>query len=138
MSFHLSCYVMGLKISKQLGHCDLIYHFLLFSKQHSVAFIECHVKLHKSTSETKDKQSHNKKHVDKCLSSQVTAHWAAFPNASPLTPVNNLPRTCCISPLSFHQTHPGWWHVNKASETNQWMPYFPTSLFLFGDWWHWI
>ena len=32
MSFHLSCYGMGLKISKQLGHCDLIYHFLLFSE----------------------------------------------------------------------------------------------------------
>lgn len=30
MSFHFSCYGMGLKISKQLSHCDLIYHFLLF------------------------------------------------------------------------------------------------------------
>lgn len=39
MSFHLSCYSMGHKISKQLGHCDLIYHFLLFSKKRRVAFI---------------------------------------------------------------------------------------------------
>lgn len=117
-----------IRSQKQLSHCDLIYHFLLFPSSRVLLLYSAMTNFINQPLRTGDKQSHHRKHVDKCLISQVTTHWAAFPKASISALVSDLSRTCCILHLSFHQSHPGWWHAIKTSETNQWVPFILRSL----------
>lgn len=129
----------NIRSQKQLSHCDLVYHFLLSPCSRVLCLYSAMSNFINQPLRTEDKQSHHKKHVDKRLSSQDTVHWAAFPKASISVLVSDLPRTCCILHFSFHQSHPGWWHTIKTSETNQWMALlYNIFVDLSGDWWQWI